>query len=220
VHRYIGVAVAVVLTWLAVTGVLLNHPSWTGGPPARHVVAFDPGNPLRLLRGGEILEESTDGGATWSEVTMLVPAEDVVDIVFAPDRAEHVWVATRELGVVRSLDGGIVWEPVDLGFTPLREGAEIERLAAGPGGRLLVSTTAGDLITHDGGSTWLADAERPLRTGGPHRFIHQLHTGYLVGPALVLLHDLAGVGALLLAVTGLVIWWKPFVRRRRRTRRG
>jgi len=221
VHRYVGVAIALVLSSLAVTGVLLNHPTLLGEPAFDAVVAFDPSDADRRFRGGEILEVSEDGGATWREVPMLVPTEDVVDIAFAPDRPRNVWVATRELGLVRARDGGVVWEPVDLGFVPLREGAEIERLALGPAGVVLVVTSAGNLISEDDGATWRPGADRPLRPDGLRAFVHQLHTGYLVGPELVLAHDLAGVGVVCLVVSGLVIWWRPFLQRmRQRTRRG
>ncbi|MGA1197428.1 MAG: hypothetical protein ACO36I_13125, partial [Candidatus Latescibacterota bacterium] len=116
-HRYIGVGTLIFVVLLALSGFLLNHPSLLGAPSEPTLsFAVDPLDPQHLYRGTRSgLYASDDGGQSWYEVPMLFAAERAVDITFAPDNPDHIYVALEDLGLIRSTDGGIVWEQIPLG---------------------------------------------------------------------------------------------------------
>ena len=68
-HRMIGLAAALFLGLLAITGLLLNHPALLGGASARvRALAVDPVDPQRMWRGTEAgLFRSEDNGRTWGD---------------------------------------------------------------------------------------------------------------------------------------------------------
>ena len=132
-HRYVGIGALIFLSLLAISGFLLNHPSLLGAPSERTLsFAVDPRDPQHLYRGTRsALYSSEDGGKTWTEVPMLFAAERAVDIAYAPDNPNHIYVVLEDLGLIRSTDGGIVWEQVSLGFMPLAEGIRLQRIGIG-----------------------------------------------------------------------------------------
>lgn len=79
-------------------------------------VAVDPGDPDRLLVGGDLIGIglSTDAGASWQGTTGLTSPE-VGRFTFHPTRAGEVWVGTMG-GPFVSLDGGATWEERRAGF--------------------------------------------------------------------------------------------------------
>ena len=209
-HRWTGLAVAIVIAYLAVTGIVLNHSSRRERAADRtYAIAVDPRDAAHLLRGSTSgLHRSLDAGRTWREVTMLAPPRDVVDVVFAPDEPAHVYVVSRDLGIVHATDGGHIWESLPLGFVPAAEGIELHGLAAGPAGHLVLLTSSGSRVSDDGGRTW-RDAPtiaEPEGDGGLSYLAHQLHTGWILGPWLTWVHDAAAIGTLVLVLTGVVIW--------------
>jgi uncharacterized iron-regulated membrane protein len=75
-----------------------------------------------------------------------------------------------------------------------------------------VLTDAGQLVSDDDGVSWRPAADAPVDVDGLYAFVHQLHTGYLVGPALVRVHDAAAVAAIALVVSGIILWRRPRTR--------
>jgi len=204
----VGLIVAVFLLSLSITGLLLNHPTLLGAASERTLsLAADPTHPDRLFRGTRSgLLVSNDGGGSWDEVTMMIPLERVVDIAFLPGAPATVYAVGRDQGVIRSTDGGVVWESVPIGFVPAVEGVALERIALGAGDDIRLWTSSGLRVSHDGGESWMRVGETTAGVRDLRTFVHQVHTGYIFGRGLVFAHDVTAVGTVGLIVTGLVIW--------------
>ena len=170
-HRYVGIGALAFLSLLAVSGFLLNHPSLLGAPSERTLsFAVDPLDARHLYRGTRSgLYFSEDGGETWAECPMLFAAERAVDIAYAPDNPDHIYVVLEDLGLIRSTDGGVVWEQVSLGFVPLAEGIRLQRIGIGSAQNLSLWTSGGLLTSSDGGKTWTSVGQpaKPGRDGSP-----------------------------------------------------
>lgn len=217
-HRYIGIGTLLFLIVLAISGFLLNHPSLLGAPSERTLsFAVDPLDDKHLYRGTRSgLYASDDGGQSWYEVPMLFAAERAVDITFAPDNPEHIYVALEDLGLIRSTDGGIVWEQIPLGFIPLAEGVRIQRIGIGPNQSLKLWTSGGLLSSPDGGTTW-ASVGTPFQPGRDlYTIVHQIHTGYFFADWFVYLYDIAAWSMVILSVSGVLIWWRLQFGKRRK----
>ena len=70
-----------------------------------------------------------DVGESRQEVPMLFPGEKAVDIVFSSGSSEVVYVVLQDTGLIRSYDGGVVWEKVQVRFVPVVEGIRLDKLA-------------------------------------------------------------------------------------------
>ena len=216
-HRYVGIGTLIFLSLLAISGFLLNHPSLLGAPSERTLsFAVDPLDSQHLYRGTRsALYSSENGGNSWTEVPMLFAAEYAVDIAYAPDNPNHIYVALEHLGLIRSTDGGIVWEQVPLGFVPLAEGLHLQRMSIGSVQNLNLWTSGGLLTSSDAGKTW-ASIGQPLKPGRDlYTLMHQIHTGYFFTPWFVYLYDCAAWGLIGLSISGLIIWWRAVKRRSR-----
>lgn len=93
-----------------------TNPTWTakGGLPGRLVkrIVFDPANPQRMFItytgfASDNLWTSTNGGSTWSAVTLPVDAP-VRDIEVHPTKSSWLYLAT-EVGLLASEDNGRTW---------------------------------------------------------------------------------------------------------------
>lgn len=206
-HRWVGAVSAVFLLIAAGTGFLLQHPDWLGPEPeVRLAVALDPMDQGRLLRGTHWgVEQSRDGGETWTEIPMLMPPTDVVRIVFAPDDPRVVLALGRDALVV-SRDGGVVWEEILVEAAAKDPGLVFRDLAAGSGGHLTLLADEGLLASSDDGSTWhWLDQEPDRDTADWGRLIHDLHTGHLAGAVGRKVAELGAVALVLIILTGLVL---------------
>ncbi len=203
-HAWLGVLLAVLLLVVAGSGILLQHPRWLG-PPLEPVLslAADPSDPERLFRGSRWgVEVSVDGGGQWREVNMLAPPTDVGRILFAPD-AKTVYALGVDALVV-SADAGHVWQEVHLPAEVLAFGARPVDLAIGPAGRVQLLTTMG-LYRRSAGDHWTRVGPATATGRDRYRWLHDLHTGQLGGPAGRRLAEGAAWGLVLLTVTGLVL---------------
>ena len=181
-HRYVGIGALIFLSLLAVSGFLLNHPGLLGAPSERTLsFAVDPRDPQHLYRGTRsALYSSENGGKTWIEVPMLFAAERAVDIAYAPDNPDHIYVVLEDLGLIRSTDGGIVWEQVGLGFMPLAEGIRLQRIGIGSTQNLNLWTSGGLLTSSNGGKTWASIAQSTeARTRSLHDHTPDSHRLFL-----------------------------------------
>lgn len=209
-HRHLGVAVALIVLSLSVTGVLLNHPSLLGAPAERTLsLAVDPLDENHLFRGTRSsLYASEDGGLTWDEVPMLFPAEKAVHIAYASGSSDILYVVLQDLGLIRSYDGGIVWERVPIGFVPVVEGIRLDRIAVTADERLTLFTSHGLFLSENQGKSWRRVGPKVDEGIDWYRLVHQLHTGYIFGPWFVYVHDFGAIGLIALTITGLIIWRK------------
>ena len=132
-----------------------------------------------------------------------------------PDNPDHIYVVLEDLGLIRSTDGGIVWEQVGLGFMPLAEGVRLQRIGIGSTQNLNLWTSGGLLTSSNGGKTWASVAQSTEPGRDLYTIIHQIHTGYFFADWFVYLYDIAAWGLIGLSISGLVIWWRT--RKRRRT---
>jgi hypothetical protein len=224
IHRYWGIGSAIFLLLLSLTGILLHHPGWFSGTIEETLsIAIDPADPHHLLRGTTSgLFQSHDGGVTWSETDMLLPAEKVVGIAFSSDIFGRVYVALRDLGLIRSDDAGRIWESIALPFVPVDAGIEIHGIAIAPKGGIFLSTSRGLLVSLNGGVTWdWRSRTKEERTF--YQIVHSLHTGYFLrfllpaslSPLLLSLsslppyiYDIAAVGLLILIFTGFSLYYR------------
>ncbi len=209
VHRYIGASSAVFIFLLSVSGLLLHYPGLLGGEAEKILsMVVDPEDYTRMFKGTNIgLYLSRDGGESWDEVPMMLPAENVVDIAFAPDETNRIYAAMRDFGVIRSDDSGRIWENLNLPLVPAAEGVEIRGLALGPKGTIWLNTSQGALLSSNAGKTWNW-VEKKYKSNGLWDVVHSIHTGYFFGKWFTYVYDAAAVGLVLLIGTGMYIWRK------------
>lgn len=203
-HRWLGVMAAALVLVAAVTGFLLQHPGWLGpaGNDATSLaVAGD-----AWFRGTDWgVERSGDGGRTWQEVPMLAPPVEVVRIIAAPDDPDRIY-ALGKGALVRSTDGGRVWEEVSIDISGPQAYVTYRDLAVAAGGNLGLLTDQGLLGSPDGGASWAWLAPRAPSGGRDwHQWLHDLHTGRLLGTPGRLLTEAGALALVLLTVTGIVI---------------
>jgi photosystem II stability/assembly factor-like uncharacterized protein len=140
------------------------HRAGVGWPPQQRIgsIAFDPEEPAVLYacsRGGEsggqgreglhgMVMKSTDGGATWFEITTGLDLNQVfVGIVVDPAHPSILYVATEHDGIYITRDGGANWTTWNEGLwnrvagSAIGIGQSILQLSAD--GRLLYFGTAG-----------------------------------------------------------------------------
>lgn len=216
-HRQVGIAISVVVISLAVTGFLLNHPGLLGAPVERTLsLAVNPTDPDHLLRGTRrTLYASHDAGHTWAEVPMLFPAEKVVDITYGSGQSTSVYVVLQDDGLIRSRDGGFVWERVPIGFVPVVEGIRLDKIAVSADERLSLWTSNGLFLSEDKGTSWRSVGESSSEAYDWYALVHQLHTGYYFGSWFVYVHDFAAWGLVGLVLSGIIIWRKRNSKSRR-----
>ena len=224
-HKWIGIASCLFMLLVASTALALNHRElWlkaertTGGfslAQAR-VWSADPRTAAHLLAADEHhLYQSRNGGRSWQELKLYVPAEHVSGIAFAP--SGRLWVALRDAGLYASDDGEIWEEVADLPFDPVA-GEAIEGLQAGADA-LYVRSSLGLYTYHPAAGKWedtgKAQAQRAAGALSLQDWIWRLHTGRGFGPAVQLLYDAIALALILISLSGLALAWKP----RRKTRR-
>jgi hypothetical protein len=215
-HHGAGLVLAAGALLLLLTGLGLQHPHWFGrGALPPRALAADPGDPDRLLRASSaLLEESRDGGLTWRDLPLLLAPAAPVALAFAPAGVEVWLLGEREL--LRSADGGRVWEPVAL---PEAVGGDEPALAltVAADGSPLVASAHGAwrrLPAGGWGEVWRVE---PTAGDRLRHWIRRLHTGRWGGAAVLRLYDAGVILGLVVVVSGLVLAWRRSRRRRRRS---
>ncbi len=106
---------------------------------------------------GENLYKSIDGGATWSGVTLALPASDTVQsLAFSPNYAvdRTLFAGTNTYGVYKSTNGGAAWNAANSGLG----GSYIYTLALSPNyandHTLFAGTMNGLYKSTNGGASW------------------------------------------------------------------
>lgn len=227
-HRRLGLAAAAFLALIVVTGVLVNHGREFGLDDARVR-----GGVLgaRYAVAPEAPPVSFQAGDRWFSAfarTLFVDgtpvAERVADArgaVAAPPVL--VFASAQELFLIAP-DGAVIE----------RSGAEtlpgaIERIGTAPDGRVVIDTSRGRYAAAadflgwsetDAAAHWSAPRDAPPAVadklaehyGGPgvpaSRVVLDIHSGRILGPWGPYLVDALAAIFLLLAITGVINWWR------------
>jgi hypothetical protein len=215
-HHGLGLFLALGALLVVATGLALQHPAWLGrGAMPPRVLAADPVDPQRLLRASAaLLEESRDGGATWSELPLPAAPDLPLALVFASPPARGAWL----LGVTELLasnDGGAVWDRRDLPPRPGREDPPLG-LAVTADGRPLVVTAYGAWVGDIDGESWTSLWQiEPTRGDRLRDLVRRLHAGHWGLPFMPRLYDLGTLLFVVVLVTGLVLGLRARKRQRK-----
>jgi photosystem II stability/assembly factor-like uncharacterized protein len=233
-HRWLGLVAGLMILVAAGTAIGLNHQDLllrpvkaeaARSPFERYMLSAwaDPADASRVLVGtSDGLFRSLDGGKSWEEAVLNVPAEQVVALVGDPSRPGTVYAAFRAIGVFRSTDGGDLWEEVPLPFSP-SEGPTVQGLAVTGAGALLVTTPKG--LYRQAGADWahvpapVSEKKDDARKG--LQLVYDLHDGKFWGTWGVPITDAVSVALIVLVLSGYVIFFGRVIKVRlaRRKRR-
>jgi photosystem II stability/assembly factor-like uncharacterized protein len=136
-------------------------------PGAQHIhaVTYDPeGNLLLGTHGG--LFKSNDGGKAWQKVSVKgsVNADDWMSLVVDPRNRKIIFAGGHDLGVIKSIDGGITWMRSDEGI----KGTDIHGLAINqrrPDLLFAYSVDNGVFKSKDSGVSWKRMDDGPGNPG-------------------------------------------------------
>ncbi len=125
----------------------------------------DPNNPNTYYVGAPAggIWKSTDSGTTWTPLSDYLPQIGVSGIAIDPTNSDIIYIATGDddagdsysIGVLKSIDGGITWNPTGLQF--FSSGNTSNEIYIHPTNPniLWVATSQGLYKTTNGGTTWL-----------------------------------------------------------------
>lgn len=128
-------------------------------------ITFHPNNPNIFWAGAPAggLWKTTDGGLTWTTNTDNLSVIGCSDLAIDPSNPNTMYLATGDgdagdtycIGVLKSTDGGLSWNPSGLTFAVSTQ-REMRRLIINPSNPqvLLAATNAGIYRTANGGSSW------------------------------------------------------------------
>lgn len=111
-------------------------------------------NPMGAGAGGGIFR-SRDGGETWERLGNGAPTGSVRSLKIAPSAAHILYAGSDDQGIVKSMDSGASWQPVNAGFAT---NPAIAYLAVDPfDAQVVYMSTHGQGIykTTDGGQHWM-----------------------------------------------------------------
>lgn len=233
-HRWLGLVAGAMILVAALTAIGLNHQdAWrrplpsgaVGSPFQKHVLssAVDPSDSKRILVGTiDGLFRTLDGGGTWEEAVLPVPAEQVGTVLFDPRRPGVVYLTLRSIGVFRSEDHGDIWEEMRLPFYP-PEGTQVAGLSFDADGRLVLAASDGLYLQAVFGGDWerLGAAPPAPPEDGKRltQLVYDLHDGRFWGTYGVPVTDAVSVALIGLVLTGYVLFFVRFVRLRLARRR-
>lgn len=137
-----------------------------GGAGRINAVRFDPQNPNTLYAcapaGG--LWKSINGGQNWTTNNDFLALIGCSDVAIDPTNTQIMYLATgdgdagdtRSIGVLKSTDGGLSWNPTGLVWTP-SQAKRINKLLIDPTNPsvLYAATNAGVYKTSDAAATWV-----------------------------------------------------------------
>jgi photosystem II stability/assembly factor-like uncharacterized protein len=161
-----GLPVAAVSPWQAV-------PLDTQANPLD--VAFTDNHHGFLVGSNRLIEETDDGGASWSPRALALPEEENFRLISIDFNGNEGWIAGQPGLLLHSTDGGQNWDRLLLDTKLPGEPYLITALGTG---KAELATNVGAVYqTSDGGSSWQANvsdaagAVRDLRRDGDGRYV-------------------------------------------------
>ncbi|WP_317896725.1 T9SS type A sorting domain-containing protein [Aurantibacillus circumpalustris] len=154
-------------TWTAM-GPMGAMTGLVGGLPAKagrdNFVTFDPNNPSTYWCGSPAggLWKTTNNGSTWSTSTDYLPVIGCSDLAIDPTNPNIMYLATGDsegdtysIGVLKSTDGGLTWNPTGLVYT-VNQQKQMRRILVNPVNPLIVLALGNFGIQRsvDGGVNW------------------------------------------------------------------
>ncbi|MBI4345078.1 MAG: hypothetical protein HY555_05815 [Euryarchaeota archaeon] len=120
-----------------------------------HALLYIPQERLLMMGTHEGLLRSTDEGKSWEKVEARghLPAGDFMSLVPDPKDPKVIYAGGHDLGVVKSLDGGLTWQKADNGIA----GTDIHGLTINqraPDMLFAYSVGNGVFRSADGARTW------------------------------------------------------------------
>lgn len=104
-----------------------NTGSWSSGQGRVNIVHVDPSNPNTIYLGSPAggIWKSTNNGSTWTPLTDELPQIGVSGIAVDYSDSNTIYIATGDkdagdsysVGVYKSTDGGLTWNPTGLTFS-------------------------------------------------------------------------------------------------------
>lgn len=228
-HRRVGLALCVLVLWLAVTGLVLNHNDDL--ELGQHNI---PASWASSIYGVE-----TDVPRAWAVAKQWLFASD--DFVFFAN--QQTSISSQLIGAI-ALDGLVIAASSSEVLLYTTEGDLIERLTSGfaapifaigrVGQQVVINTSSGPLassvefsgwkkLPHNSPIQWSQTTQPPskLLAGLPasngiswERFLLDLHAGRILGPARIVIADIAALGMIFLALTGFYTWFARYRRKR------
>lgn len=131
------------------------------GPLKAGALAIDQADPQVLYLGtrGHGVYKSGDGGATWTEANRGMVDRQIVTLVIDPSDRRTLYATTYDGQVFKSIDGAESWDDITerLELETWLQGSE-GRIAvhpSAPGMLFLGQSSAGFLLSRDGGESWV-----------------------------------------------------------------
>ena len=203
-HSLAGLAASVFLVVLSVTGIYLNHEhDWfrtKGSPIETQLLRVVETGPYATWLGSNQGVFRKEEGGHFQKVRLPYALRDITAIEIDVSK---IWVASRS-GVVfvGDLSGSYSWQRV-----PMPEGiGELHSLSV-EGSQLTVLGSMAIWGSVDSGQTW---TQLLVKKQGLSSWMRQLHSGMILSPILVYLHDLSALILLGLILSGLVIYLRLF----------
>lgn len=237
VHRYLGLLAAIMAIYLSITGILLNHShdlqldrsrvhsvrvlSWYGITPPESIAGYKLGQNWVTQFNDQIFFNDKPLAYSDSRITGAINIAGFVLI----SNADSVWLLTDDGQVVEKLANPVA-----------RPGKQIRLRRLGSfAGRAVIGTTHGRFMAEQDFSFWKPVKDIQVVWSVPvmappaitrmlvdqthsitlERLLLDLHSGRIATRGGVILVDLVGIALILLAISGVTIW---YIAARRRTR--
>ena len=227
-HRRLGLSAAVLLIWLAVSGVLLNHTSYFNLASIKLPVSLaNTVYPVAYTQA-RILETAL-GKIEQRDQTLYLEGQSIQgcdgQFVGAVMIAQELWLGCTNQILVLGQDGQLL-ESLDR-FSGLK--IPINKIG-GCNNSVCVESNKQVFIVDAATVSWqprqgvvswvsviTSDQQVPQLIPEVHnlqRFILEAHSGRLFGVSGVLIMDLAALAIVLLALSGCFVWWSHYRRRK------
>ena len=141
-----------------------NSGSWSSGQGRVNIVHVDPSNANTIYLGAPAggIWKSTNNGSTWTPLTDELPQIGVSGIAVDYSNSNVIYIATGDkdagdsysVGVYKSTNGGLTWNPTGLTFTDINSRAGDIVIHPTNNQILWCATNAGIFKSINAGLTW------------------------------------------------------------------